>query len=156
MQEIDLKNCWCIQNVIKRQSCFFDALKQFSGDGLRLYIEANTNPAGRKILDSIMLDTNMIIDIGSISPQPNKIFHFDVADAVLDTLSSCVADRNIYVNHVAVYKDGEILLAFPDAFMKNSIVDLSKSLDSKELNRFCEVLGVSLQESRYVYPELFI
>lgn len=155
MQEIDLKNCWCVTDRIVGADRFFLALKELSDKDTRLYLEAWQNPEGRRILDGLRLDSDFVPLGGTDNPSPDRVFVFEASDQVLDVVSGSFVGSDISVIHVLLFNDAEILLTYYDAFMDDSIVDLSKSLDIRRIERFCQILGVSLKDSREVYPEFW-
>ena len=182
MQEIDLKNCWCVTDRIVGAERFFLALKEFSDKDTRLYLEACPNPEPRRILEGLRLDSDFIPRGGTDNPSPDEIFVFEASDQVLDVVSRAFTwsggplailirgllcklgvasgswsfiGSDISVTHVVLFNDAEILLTYYDAFMDRSILDLSRSLDIRHIERFCQILGVSLKDSREAYPEFW-
>ena len=86
---------------------------------------------------------------------PNETFIIEASRKVLNVVSELFVNGSIFVDHIAILNKSEILLTFYDAFLKNSDILLSKSLEIGNIQRFCRELGVSFKDSREAYPEYF-
>jgi len=155
MQELDLKNCWCVTDMIAQKERFFLALEELVPSDAQLYLYAAATPEAEKTLDILRVYSDFVFEEGTCNPLPSQTFIFEASRRVLHIVSELFINGSISVDHIVVLCNTEILLTFCDAFLKNSNINLSKSLDVGSIQHFCRELGVSLRDSREVYPELF-
>ncbi len=152
----DLTNCWGVTDRITDKRLFFVALKSFTKHEPILYLEGmHVAKAVDGLVQKHKLPTSESLDYGTVKPQLDRLFHVPMSSRFLDDLARMIVRREFHVDHVALYRDTDILLGYWDAFMRRSTIDISKALGIHSARQFCNTLGVSLKESRDVYPELF-
>jgi len=152
----DVRNCWCVTDTIADKPLFFVALKSFTKHELVLYLESmHAAKPVCALVQKHKMPTTESLGYGAVKPARDRLFHVPMSSRFLDRLADLLGSHEFFVDQVALYTGTDIVLAFWDAFMPRSTIDISKALGIHSARQFCNTLGVSLKESGEVYPELY-
>jgi hypothetical protein len=144
---LDMSTCWEVSKVKqKRCTAFFKALGKLVPTGATLCIEGTSiSKEVKSFLEAHRVKETCKVQLGTLWPRPS-IYHVFCNDETLFELAN-LSERHAVpeiCDHLNVYKDGEVLLSWYDAF--SDPIYISKKLPEDDLKAFCNTLGCSCKD----------
>ncbi|MHC4574901.1 MAG: hypothetical protein ACYS76_12365 [Planctomycetota bacterium] len=149
---LDTSVCWQAAKGKKRPEVFFQELGKLFSSSVTLWIE------GTSIAQDIQsfLETRKVakvtkVQLGTLWPRPH-VYHVSCDE---DTLRGLVglAEKHAepeICDHICVYKDQKVLLAWYDAFYDP--IYISRKIPEEKVAAFCAAIGCPYREYRETHP----
>ena len=145
-RRIDHRNCWTVSGVRSAEK-FFRAVAMLVPEATHMFLEGSPATDVVALLSPYRIHADYGAPVGTLWSWPREQrFSVTASPALLASLSEAAvhhAEQEI-CSHLHLYRDGEPLLHWFDAFADPIMV--SKSVPRERLERFCIETGGALSD----------
>jgi hypothetical protein len=122
---------------------FLRALPSLVPENSIAYVEGTGEAHVAKCLQRVSIQPQVRVAIGTIWPKPDS-YHLPLTEGNVEALAVFLEENpaGCFCDHFHVYRDGEVLLEWHDAFSDDPIY-VSRSVGEHAIARFTEALGSS-------------